>query len=214
VSLSQVSILLLTVHTSLAVQMFRSMDATHPDSVKRVRPPKMTMPNTLAALPNSQYATELLVRFGKNDSCFGFVVAVRSEKRARPTENNLLETPVFCTWTRFDGCAAVGVRWKPCLVASLSELVCKRHWQLKYRRVKPGASLRRVRIMLEPADIIARSAAAARAAVAGFETRRREQLVACRRVTKSEQIIDSDGQTYFGGSTVPLSAGGNSRFWA
>jgi hypothetical protein len=30
---------------------------TYPDSVKRVRPPKTTMPKTLAALPSSQYAT-------------------------------------------------------------------------------------------------------------------------------------------------------------
>lgn len=30
----------------------------YPDSVNRVRPPKTTMPKTLAALPNSQYATD------------------------------------------------------------------------------------------------------------------------------------------------------------
>lgn len=31
----------------------------YPDSVKRVSPPKTTMPKTLAALPRSQYATLL-----------------------------------------------------------------------------------------------------------------------------------------------------------
>jgi hypothetical protein len=39
--------------------------ATHPDSVKRVRPPKTTMPKTLAALPSSQYATPLELVLGK-----------------------------------------------------------------------------------------------------------------------------------------------------
>jgi hypothetical protein len=38
---------------------------THPDSVKRVKPPKMTMPNTLTALPRSQYATDLSLVSGK-----------------------------------------------------------------------------------------------------------------------------------------------------
>jgi len=38
---------------------------TYPDSVSRVRPPKMTMPKTLAALPNNQYATVLLDVAGK-----------------------------------------------------------------------------------------------------------------------------------------------------
>lgn len=43
------------------------MDGTDPDSVSRVRPPKMTMPNTLAALPRSQYATALLLTGGKEE---------------------------------------------------------------------------------------------------------------------------------------------------
>ena len=38
----------------------------YPDSVSRVRPPKTTMPKTLAALPNSQYATTLSLVSGKN----------------------------------------------------------------------------------------------------------------------------------------------------
>jgi hypothetical protein len=43
----------------------RKIAEDYPDSVSRVRPPKMTMPNTLAALPRSQYATALLLTFGK-----------------------------------------------------------------------------------------------------------------------------------------------------
>jgi hypothetical protein len=35
----------------------RTCNGTYPDSVRRVRPPKTTMPKTLAALPSSQYAT-------------------------------------------------------------------------------------------------------------------------------------------------------------
>lgn len=34
-----------------------SISSSHPDSVNRVNPPKMTMPKTLAALPINQYAT-------------------------------------------------------------------------------------------------------------------------------------------------------------
>ncbi|RMZ68697.1 BTB POZ domain-containing [Pyrenophora seminiperda CCB06] len=37
----------------------------YPDSVSRVKPPKTTMPKTLAALPSSQYATLLELVFGK-----------------------------------------------------------------------------------------------------------------------------------------------------
>ena len=39
---------------------------TYPDSVNRVRPPNTTMPNTLAALPNNQYATPFEDVSGKN----------------------------------------------------------------------------------------------------------------------------------------------------
>jgi hypothetical protein len=38
----------------------------YPDSVNLVRPPNTTMPNTLAALPSSQYATDLELVSGKN----------------------------------------------------------------------------------------------------------------------------------------------------
>lgn len=37
----------------------------YPDSVSRVKPPNITMPKTLAALPNNQYATLFDVRSGK-----------------------------------------------------------------------------------------------------------------------------------------------------
>ena len=38
-----------------------------PDSVRRVRPPKTTMPKTLAAEPSNQYATLLLLVLGKDE---------------------------------------------------------------------------------------------------------------------------------------------------
>lgn len=38
---------------------------TYPDSVSLVRPPNTTMPKTLAALPRSQYATDLSLTSGK-----------------------------------------------------------------------------------------------------------------------------------------------------
>ena len=37
----------------------------YPDSVNRVRPPNTTIPNTLAALPRSQYATGFSLLLGK-----------------------------------------------------------------------------------------------------------------------------------------------------
>jgi len=40
---------------------------TNPDSVKRVNPPNITIPKTLAALPRSQYATDLSLILGKLD---------------------------------------------------------------------------------------------------------------------------------------------------
>jgi hypothetical protein len=42
------------------------MKDTYPDSVNLVRPPNITIPNTDAALPNSQYATLFEVVSGKN----------------------------------------------------------------------------------------------------------------------------------------------------
>lgn len=38
---------------------------SYPDSVRRVSPPNTTMPKTLAALPSSQYATDLELVSGK-----------------------------------------------------------------------------------------------------------------------------------------------------
>ena len=40
---------------------------TDPDSVSLVRPPNITIPNTLAALPSNQYATDFELVSGKND---------------------------------------------------------------------------------------------------------------------------------------------------
>ena len=40
---------------------------THPDSVSRVHPPNTTIPKTLAALTNSQYATAFELVSGKLD---------------------------------------------------------------------------------------------------------------------------------------------------
>lgn len=49
----------------------RRMDhmGTYPDSVRRVSPPKTTIPNTLAALARSQYATAFELVSGKRDDC-------------------------------------------------------------------------------------------------------------------------------------------------
>jgi hypothetical protein len=47
----------------------------YPDSVRRVKPPNTTMPNTLAALPSSQYATLLEVVLGKELDLASLLVA-------------------------------------------------------------------------------------------------------------------------------------------
>ena len=53
----------------------------HPDSVRRVRPPKTTIPNTLAALPSNQYATSLSLTSGNRflPSFAVFVVLLRAD---------------------------------------------------------------------------------------------------------------------------------------
>lgn len=58
---------------------------TYPDSVRRVRPPKTTMPKTLTALPSSQYATDLELVSGK-DLVLLLVPAASSEVCSRVGE--------------------------------------------------------------------------------------------------------------------------------
>lgn len=43
---------------------------TYPDSVNLVKPPNTTIPKTLTALPNNQYATDLSLTCGKLDFPF------------------------------------------------------------------------------------------------------------------------------------------------
>lgn len=48
----------------------------YPDSVNRVRPPNTTIPKTLAALPNNQYATPFEDVCGKNRLPDAFTVSL------------------------------------------------------------------------------------------------------------------------------------------
>lgn len=45
--------------------MYIGEGMSYPDSVRRVKPPNTTIPKTLAALPNSQYATTFWLVLGK-----------------------------------------------------------------------------------------------------------------------------------------------------
>ena len=77
---------------------------TYPDSVRRVNPPKMTIPKTLAALPNNQYATFLLFVSGKYDLVFACVV--------RPSPPILLLSAasgesIFCAAAEVELCLSV-----------------------------------------------------------------------------------------------------------
>lgn len=54
------------------------MLGTHPDSVSLVKPPKTTIPNTLAALPSSQYATVLVDVLGKDEPLPASLLAASS----------------------------------------------------------------------------------------------------------------------------------------
>jgi len=56
--------------------------------VRRVRPPKMTSPKTLAALPSSQYATLLLFVSGKNDFVAGVVFCAAKVLPRLPMEDD------------------------------------------------------------------------------------------------------------------------------
>lgn len=60
---------------------------TYPDSVRRVRPPKTTIPKTETALPSSQYATDLELVSGKElllafDSAFVGLIFFTASKEA------------------------------------------------------------------------------------------------------------------------------------
>ena len=63
---------------------------SYPDSVKRVQPPKTTMPNTLAALPSSQYATPLELVSGKLEAFFNRDWTVRIPPDGAKLEAHLL----------------------------------------------------------------------------------------------------------------------------
>jgi hypothetical protein len=52
---------------NITILLFTRLICTYPDSVNRVKPPHITIPNTLAALPKSQYATFLSLVFGNAD---------------------------------------------------------------------------------------------------------------------------------------------------
>jgi len=60
----------------------------YPDSVRRVSPPKTTMPNTLAALPSSQYPTALELESGKRDADLRCLPADRDVSVAETAERN------------------------------------------------------------------------------------------------------------------------------
>jgi hypothetical protein len=66
-----------------------SEEKTYPDSVSLVSPPNTTIPKTLAALPSSQYATDLSLTLGKLD----FVLEAPSAASATADpEADLLKT--------------------------------------------------------------------------------------------------------------------------
>lgn len=63
----------------------------YPDSVRRVRPPKTTMPKTLAALPSSQYATALELESGKRGAGLGLLPAGKEVSAAAAAD--MFRTP-------------------------------------------------------------------------------------------------------------------------
>jgi len=70
----------------------------YPDSVRRVRPPRITIPKTLAALPNNQYATKGLETRG-NELGFAFF--------ARGLASCVREPPLSPNLDKGESCAAV-----------------------------------------------------------------------------------------------------------
>jgi hypothetical protein len=64
-----------------------NLEKTYPDSVSLVKPPKTTIPKTLAALPSNQYATDLELCSGKLVLDFSvFPAPIRSLSEARGEE--------------------------------------------------------------------------------------------------------------------------------
>ena len=68
----------------------------YPDSVSRVRPPNTTMPNTLAALPRSQYATDFSLVVGKKPGfVFPAVCPIDLPKPDKGNDEPLADAKVF-----------------------------------------------------------------------------------------------------------------------
>ena len=79
------------------------VESSYPDSVSLVRPPNTTSPNTLAALPSSQYATALSLVSGKNDfldvSSRTLWIVLLNDESGEPT-SDAIPTPKPAVWVR------------------------------------------------------------------------------------------------------------------
>lgn len=110
-----------------------------PLSVSLVKPPNTTIPNTLAALPKSQYATDLSEVSGKNLvllllDCSDWLIFAMGE-----VAWGLESSPLFDS----RGIAEANNRFGCCLAAELLQA----WWQVKKDFVKRGAALRSMNII-------------------------------------------------------------------
>jgi hypothetical protein len=115
---------------------------THPDSVRRVKPPKTTMPNTLAALPSSQYATLLELVSGQL-LAFGTAALAAPTSCAACPSNGVALLRNGCVDFHLTDCRSEGWRGQaraPAGKARRGELTQGRF--TKSRRERRGAAVR------------------------------------------------------------------------
>ena len=113
----------------------------YPDSVSRVRPPNTTMPKTLAALPNNQYATLLELVLGKLLE-FPVLLAAASPSTEASLAPEAVVAPLLNTWVDFHLVAfrSESVVWGGLMAGRKGELGHGR--QTKRRLVRRGAAAR------------------------------------------------------------------------
>jgi len=110
-----------------------------PDSVNRVRPPNTTIPKTLAALPNSQYATDFELTSGKLLFALAELIAPVDSAAIPPNDLEEIEENLVGLWKKFD------------LHCGATDLIRRggKRWQAKKSLDSLGAALRSPGSILE-----------------------------------------------------------------
>lgn len=121
----------------------------YPDSVSLVSPPNMTIPNTLAALANSQYATTLSLTSGKRD--FAVEALCSSDRAAVVDSDAVLKLGKLLSWlprlARYELSLPGFCRNGAGVVRLLNDLVMKLWFRKHWRQVKKSREMRGARLL-------------------------------------------------------------------